>query len=154
MTATSGGEPANGFEAFAASLPDHIAPDAYASPALADAYWRAIRAGHTHDGLLGQTRNLAHVDRPVGILVTRLRKLADTPPPKSGRAGSSSKTHHVAGHQPCPDPTHHPDCVLCRCTERTIHHVPVPMPDWFRQQWRDLRMNHVGAMPTDDEQAS
>ena len=146
MTAATD-DPSSGFEAFAASLPDHVAPEAYASAALADAYWRAVRNGHTHDGLLGQTRNIAGADRPVGILVARLRKLADTPPPKGGRARPGRRLDHVANHEPCPDG--HPGCVLCRCTERTTHHVPTPMPDWFRQAWRDLRMNHVGAMPDD-----
>lgn len=139
-----------GFEDFAAALPDHVAPEAWASDALADAYWRAIRAGHSHDGLLGQTRNVGHLDRPVGVLVTRLRKLADTPPPKGRRAGASPKVDHVANHQPCPDG--HPGCVLCRCAERTVHHVPTPMPDWFRQAWREHGMSRVGAMPDDGTQ--
>lgn len=147
-------EPASSdFEDFAAALPDHVAPAAYASTALADAYWRARRSGHTPAGIHGQTLGLANAHNPVGALVTRLRALADQPPPRNGRAGGGAqRTYHIHTHTPCRDG--HDGCVLCHCgTGPPVHHVPTPMPDWFRQQWKQLRMNHVGAMPDDDTTA-
>ena len=130
------------FDALAAALPPRLAAEAYASGALSDAYWRARRAGHGHDALLAQSRALGSADNPVGLLVARLRRLADTPPPQRRAGGSISRGRH----RDCPDA--HPDCDLCLCDPRaSAHHVATPMPDWFRQAWNELRVARTGLMP-------
>lgn len=104
------------FAAFAATLPAVIAAEAHASEALADAYWRARRAGHDEQALVTQARSLGSASNPVGLLVARLRKLADTPPPVRRAGGMTT-----------------------RRSTRTHGEEPVPMPDWFRQAWHEMR---------------
>lgn len=115
------------FADFAAALgPD--ASRAHADPDIADAYWRARRTGHGHPATLATTRSLNTASNPLGLVLTRLRRLADTQPPQRRTVG-----RHGLVHDPCPDG--HPGCVLCRCTPgRTSHHQPTPAPDWFHHQ--------------------
>lgn len=130
------------FEQFAAGLSPSLASSAFASEALADAYWRARRKGHPHVAIVGAARNVSNAANPVAVLVTRLRQLAESAPP-AGRA----KASHLDPHQPCPD--EHDGCVLCTCDPKagTVHHVPTPMPDWFKQAWHELRVARTGLMP-------
>lgn len=131
------------FEQFAAGLSPSLASAAFASESLADAYWRARRQGHPHVAIVGAARNVTNAANPVAVLVARLRQLADSPPP----AGRAKETSHLDPHQPCPDGRD--GCVLCTCDPKAgvVHHVAVPMPDWVRQAWHELRMARVGLMP-------
>lgn len=135
-------DPIDEFEAFCSALHDRIAPAAWASEALADAYWRARRAGHSVHALTAATGGIHTATNPVGLLVTRLREMAHRKPLPAGEPSR----HLPATHRTCHE---HDDCELCMCDpkQRAQHHTPTPMPDWFRDAWRAQRWDDFGRIP-------
>ncbi len=131
------------FEGFVMALPARVRSTAFVDDGLATAYWQARGAGHPQDALVHVARSAASASNPVGAVIARMRPLASSPPPVV-RADQRS---HLDPHQPCADG--HDGCVLCTCDPKagTVHHVPTPMPDWFRQAWHELRVARTGLMP-------
>jgi hypothetical protein len=94
---------------------------------------RMIRDGWTVDEILTEVMK-GNPSNP-GSIVINLRKYAGEPPPSTWQVRTRPKAKPI-GHQPCTDATHDPACEICTCEGTVVHHVPVPMPDWFKQQWK------------------
>jgi hypothetical protein len=118
------------------------------------------RMGWTADEILGEI--LKGNPQGPGIIVNRLRGFAGEPPPSQWQRTPITKrtSEGFTPHQPCTDATHEAGCELCYCnsckprctlphqhTYQPQHHLPVPMPDWFRDKYADAlgRFGYINA---------
>ena len=120
--------------AFMKALPAALRPNPYS---IDEYVMEAIQNGWTTDALATACYARDRNPNPA-FVVTNVRHLCKYPPTTTTAAAGKPK-----GHIPCDQ---HNGCELCRCTGETLHHQPIPMPDWFKERFKD-QLGRFGRMP-------